>query len=350
MLLSLDESTVGDDIQNGPTAYERRQPIAWTKTFRGAGRVHYNNMGHSDSTWQEPEFRTSLVKGVEWVTTKRLDADCFKSDKPLPRKQQPPVLPAGSDLVGKPCRIPGVPERTGPTWQTSGRVKRLTLAGDRMVMPTAGIPGGLAWGAQYYRLDLSTWKARSADVILELNIPNPIDDYDLSVTTKWGWYGSQQAQGATKERVVIRDAPHCAILQVYADNLYGISQQAPDLTARVVRNARSSGGSDLPALPAPTPEGGATAVVTAPPEATSAGFAPPRMAVTKGGSLQFVNADTMTHDITAVAKKDGAPVFKSPFTASGSSSDVKGVSALAPGSYPFFCSLHTQMKGELTVF
>ena len=347
VLLSLDETTVGKAIQNGPTPYSHHQPIAWTKTFRGGGRVYYNNMGHSESTWQDAAFRTSLVKGVNWVTGKRLDTKCFNSDKPLPRPQQPPTLSRNADIIGDPCKMPRVPHREGFTWQQSGRIKRLTLAGDRMVLPSAGVPGNLAWGAQFYVLDLSTWRARSADVIFDLEIANPLDDYDLSVTTKWGWYGSDKPAGATSERVVIRNAPHCAVLQVYGDNLYAATQQPPKLTARVVRNYKSPGGSDLPTPSAPE---GATGAVIAGPEATATGFAPPVVAVPKGSALTFINADTMTHDVTSVKRKDGKPVFKSPFTGSGSTSQVNGTKKLAPGTYPFFCSLHTQMKGELRVF
>jgi len=346
VLLSLDEKTVGDDIQSGPTPYEHRQPIAWTKTFRGGGRVYYNNMGHSDGTWHEPEFRTSLVNGVEWVTGKRLDTTCFDSETPLPKPERPPVVPKGADIVGEPCSMPKVPARSGFVWQTSGRMKRLTSAGDHMVMPSAGFPGGLGWSAQYYLLDLSTWKARKAHVILELDIANPVDDYDLSVTTAWRWYGSQRPQGATKERVIVRNAPHCAILQVYADNLYGVSGQPPKLTAKVVRKLEADQGTGPGA---PQPPDGAGGVVTAPPEATTAGFVAPFTAVTQGSSLTFVNADTMTHDITSEAQRDGQPLFKSAFTGSMQTAPVKGVESLPTGSYPFFCSLHTNMKGTLRV-
>lgn len=346
VLLSLDETSVDKDIQKGPLAYAHHQPIAWKKTFRGGGRVYYNNMGHSDSTWSEPEFRTSLVKGVSWVTGKRLDDACFTGDKPLPRPQQPPTLSRDAEIVGDVCKMPDYPARTGFTWQNSDEIKRLTLAGDRVLMPTSGVPGNLAWGAQFYVLDLSTWGARSADVVLKLDIPNPIDDYDLSVTTGWGWYGSQRNQGATSERVVVRNAPHCAVLQVYADNLYGVSQTPPTLTAKVVRKvSQPKDGSGGGGTPAPAAQG----VVTAGPEATSAGFAPPVVALPQGSTLTFVNGDTMTHDVTSEAKQDGAPLFKAPFTGSGTTSAVKGVEDLKAGTYPFFCSLHTQMKGQLTI-
>ena len=231
VLLSLDETTVGGTIQQGPTRYEHHQPIAWTKTFRGGGRVYYNNMGHSDGTWREAPFRTSLVNGVSWATEKQLDSTCFNGTTPLPAPQQPPV--ADVETVGVPCTMPDAPARSGFNWQTSGPIKRLTEAGDALKLPSAGLAGGLGWGAQYYVLDLTESRSAKADVAVTLSIPVAADDYDLSVTTPWGWYGSQKAQGAATEEVVIRDAPHCAILQMYGDNLYAVSGQAPSLSVRV---------------------------------------------------------------------------------------------------------------------
>ena len=231
VLLSLDESTVSTNIQNGPTRYEHHQPIAWTKTFRGGGRVYYNNMGHSDGTWGEAPFRTSLVNGVSWVTEKQLDSACFTGTAPLPAPQQPPV--AEAETVGIPCTMPNAGARSGFTWQSSGPIKRLTEAGDALKLPAAGLPGNLAWGAQFYVLDLTQSRAAKADVTVTLSIPVPTDDYDLSVTTPWGWYGSQKPQGATTEAVTIRNAPHCAILQTYGDNLYAVSGQAPSLSVQV---------------------------------------------------------------------------------------------------------------------
>jgi hypothetical protein len=206
--------------------------MAWTKTFRGGGRVYYNNMGHSSGTWSVPEFRTSIVNGIGWVSEKRPDMNCFNSNTPLPPAPTPPA--ADHDQVGQACAIPERKTRSGGTWETSGAMKRLTEAGDSMTMPSAGIPGNLGWGAQHYVLDLSASKAKKADVTLTLQIPTPTDDYDLSVTTAWGWYGSHALPGASSEQLVLEDIPHCAILQVYGDNLLATSMRAPSLTATVV--------------------------------------------------------------------------------------------------------------------
>ena len=236
VLLSLDESTVGGDIQKGPTAYERRQPIAWTKTFRDKGRVYYNNMGHSDSTWSDPAFRTSLVNGVDWVSQVRPDAKCLDGTGSVASAPKAPVAKATS--IGKHCPLPALKPRSNGTWETSGAARALTEKGDS-VKVAAGIPGNLAWGAQHWVLDLSRTGAAKADVTITLTWPAPIDDYDLSVTTAWGFYGSHALQGVTTEQVVLKDVPHCGLLQAYGDNLYGITQQAPTLTAKVTPARRA---------------------------------------------------------------------------------------------------------------
>ena len=230
VLLSLDESTVGGDIQNGPIAYEHHQPIAWTKTFRDKGRVYYNNMGHSDSTWTDPAFRTSLVNGVDWVSQVRPDAKCLAGTGSVASKPKPPVARAAS--LGRKCPLPALKPRGGGTWETSGAARSLTEKGDSVPL-SAGIVGGLAWGAQHWVLDLSRTGAKKADVTLTLTWPMPTDDYDLSVTTPWGFYGSHELPGVTTEKLVLKDVPHCGLLQAYGENMYATSFQAPTLTATV---------------------------------------------------------------------------------------------------------------------
>jgi uncharacterized protein len=72
VLLSLDTKTVHPGTQQGFNPYGAYrvefQPIAWTKTFRGAGRVFYTNMGHNGFAWAHPEFRTMVLEGIRWVT------------------------------------------------------------------------------------------------------------------------------------------------------------------------------------------------------------------------------------------------------------------------------------------
>jgi type 1 glutamine amidotransferase len=230
VLLSLDETTVAEGIQEGPTPYEHRQPIAWTKTFRDRGRVYYNNMGHSSSTWSLPEFRTALVNGVRFVAEVPLDLACYDGETPLPPGPTPPAADPAS--IGSACTVPALQPRNGPVWEQSGEARALTAEGDTADLD-AGLAGGLAWGAQTYVLDLADVSAATADVTLTLSIPNPADDYDLSVTTPWGWYGSDRPAGTTTEQIVIEDVPHCAYLHVAGDNMAASGSAGPTLTAAV---------------------------------------------------------------------------------------------------------------------
>lgn len=246
VLLSLDETTVGADIQDGPLAYEHHQPIAWTKTFRGdGGRVYYNNMGHSDSTWDEPPFRTSLVNGIDWVSQVRPEAACLDGTDDVSTQLTPPAPAA--DSIGAACTVPALGARTGGfTWERSEEPRRLTADGDEQEVH-AGVPGNLQWGAQTWVLDVSASRAATADVTVELSWPVPTDDYDLSVTTGWGVYGSHALPGVTQESLVLEDVPHCAILHAVADNMYGLSGEPPTLRVEVAPNAPGAGPAPAPA-------------------------------------------------------------------------------------------------------
>jgi type 1 glutamine amidotransferase len=224
VLLSLDETSVADGIQDGARPYEDNQPIAWKRTY-GDGRVFYNNMGHNDSTWSEQSFRQSLVTTIDWLSGVRPSQECLDARAPLPAGPQPdaPVR----KQIGKPCPVPAMREtdatedfRAVHTWDTQA------LGG--------GAPGNLAWGAQTWVVDLSPSRAATAAVTIDLDWALPTDDCDLSVTTTWGYYGSDNPAGATRERVVIADVPHCAILQVAGDNMLAPSMSGTTATISVV--------------------------------------------------------------------------------------------------------------------
>jgi polyvinyl alcohol dehydrogenase (cytochrome) len=75
-------------------------------------------------------------------------------------------------------------------------------------------------------------------------------------------------------------------------------------------------------------------------------YATPAIVAGKGDTLRFNNLDPLAqHDLDS----DQPGLFDSPLVATGASTDVRGVSALAPGTYAFHCSLHSWMKGALTV-
>lgn len=103
------------------------------------------------------------------------------------------------------------------------------------------------------------------------------------------------------------------------------------------------------------------ALAVAPAQAAITGFATPLVVATQGQALSFVNGDVTGHTLTsketkAVRIKYGSkyytirkPLFDSDSVNPGSVADVKGVSTLKPGTYHFYCSLHTSMTGTLQV-
>jgi spore coat protein A len=108
--------------------------------------------------------------------------------------------------------------------------------------------------------------------------------------------------------------------------------------------------------PLPTP-----ALAVAPPEGAVVGFASPQVLALQGQSLSLLNIDTVAHTLTSVASKPKrvkygktyftirVPLFDSGSIAGATLGDVKGVAGLKPGSYGFYCSMHTGMKGTLVV-
>jgi plastocyanin len=71
-------------------------------------------------------------------------------------------------------------------------------------------------------------------------------------------------------------------------------------------------------------------------------YATPAVTIQHGQSLSFTNLDVPQHDVQGNG-------FGSPLISTGQSTPVAGVDTLAPGSYPFFCSLHRNMTGTLVV-
>lgn len=230
VLLSLDGSSVADGIQSGAQPYEDNQPIAWKRTF-GDGRVFYNNMGHNESTWSLPAFQHSLVRAVDWIADVRPEAACLDSDDDaaLPAAPEPPA--PSNKLVGKPCAVPAMRE-------TNATEDFRAVTGSDSQQLKGGIPGNLQWGAQTWVVDLSEARAERADVTVDLDWTLPTDDYDLSITTAWGFHGSDNAVGTPHEQVVIEGVPHCAILQVAGDNMAASSMSGTTARISVVPRPR----------------------------------------------------------------------------------------------------------------
>jgi plastocyanin len=79
-------------------------------------------------------------------------------------------------------------------------------------------------------------------------------------------------------------------------------------------------------------------------------YATTEVTIDPGEGLMFQNDDVVAHDVTSKqTKADGKRLFASEITDGGTTGEVKGAGDLQPGQYAFFCSLHSSMKGTLTV-
>ncbi|MDQ3741931.1 MAG: plastocyanin/azurin family copper-binding protein, partial [Actinomycetota bacterium] len=98
-------------------------------------------------------------------------------------------------------------------------------------------------------------------------------------------------------------------------------------------------------------EGGSGPPIVAGPGSAGVGYLTPVMTTQRNGELQFINLDVVQHDVVSDEKApDGAPLFSTPLIGTGQSAPVTGLDRVEAGkSYGFFCSLHTNMRGTLTV-
>lgn len=72
-------------------------------------------------------------------------------------------------------------------------------------------------------------------------------------------------------------------------------------------------------------------------------FGPADLTVAPGAKITVVNQDSTTHTLTAT----GSKAFDTGDLAGGKSATI--TAPTTPGSYPYICSIHTYMKGTLTV-
>lgn len=213
VLLSLDETTVRDGIQEGPLPYVHRQPIAWTKTFRGASRVYYTNLGHNESTWDLAKFRRSLVAGIRWVGGIRPDGACLGS--------------GGSKTTGEPSfRHPN--EKRVPAGRRCPAVKGASvLRAGSTSLPVTAPTAPLYFGVTRLNLvlDLSDRRARTADLRSGLSWLTASDDYDLAITTPAGFGGSDRVQPAApaSEADTVEGLRHCDLVQIDVYNHNAVS-------------------------------------------------------------------------------------------------------------------------------
>ena len=79
--------------------------------------------------------------------------------------------------------------------------------------------------------------------------------------------------------------------------------------------------------------------------ATPNRYSNPQVTIDQGERLTFRNTDFANHDVTS----DPPGAFASETIGRGETSFVEGSQYLTTGSYNFFCSIHPQMTGTITV-
>lgn len=328
-LLAIDEKTVASGIQTGPTPYAARQPVSWVKTFRGEGRVYYNNLGHNEATWDRAEFRQSLVDGIRWTGAVPLRQGCLTGTSPLPSPPLPPVPDPESPI--EPCAL------------QAGDI-RLTYAGESVTPATPQGPVYFGKTVRRYVLDLSGGTKHTADLGIGLSWELRAEDYDLDITTPWGFGGSDAVQPAAKpyESASLERVPHCTRFLVGVYNHHAATGRGLRLTINV----------DTPPPPPPgntTP--GTRAATVSPPGATTVGFAVTELVIVEGGSVSMTNADLTSHNIACADPKPGTyfPLCYSEHAEPGQTVETTGVAQLPPGTYPMICELHPQMAATLRV-
>jgi type 1 glutamine amidotransferase len=217
-ILSLDTSTVSEEIQQGPDHFPEDAAVAWTSLFRGRGRSHYNGFGHGDLSWDQGWYREMVRDAIVWSlgpTGHPVDRACAAGQGDI----QPPAgpTPVAPELIGRACPLP--PE-TGPDrGHYRDSLALLTAEGAEVRMPV-GLPAYIFAPNLRHLLDLSAVGAASADVTLTMTWAG-VADYDLGITTPWGFAGSHRTPGldgpdVTTEQVVLEDVPHCTDFLVAA--------------------------------------------------------------------------------------------------------------------------------------
>lgn len=80
-------------------------------------------------------------------------------------------------------------------------------------------------------------------------------------------------------------------------------------------------------------------------------YVPLYVVVREGMSLLLVQLDPLDrHDVVSRASRDRRPLFASTRSLSfGEAQLVRGVESLPPGGYPFTCSIHPFMFGQVVV-
>jgi cytochrome c oxidase subunit 2 len=80
-------------------------------------------------------------------------------------------------------------------------------------------------------------------------------------------------------------------------------------------------------------------------------FSPDTLTIKKGAKITVTNKDTVPHTFTSgtgPTDPQSAKLFDTSIIEAGKSADVE-TTKIAPGNYPFYCSVHPYMTGKLVV-
>src|SRR3954470_24459080 len=111
---------------------------------------------------------------------------------------------------------------------------------------------------------------------------------------------------------------------------------APLATAAPQRPAMVLG--HVPTDPSPL-----TGAVVVGPGGATVGYDTKVVVITQGMPLTFINLDELAHTVTSVARDASGRALFSGNALPGTTSEVTGTAALAPGTYAFFCQFHPNM-------
>ena len=79
----------------------------------------------------------------------------------------------------------------------------------------------------------------------------------------------------------------------------------------------------------------------------------PPVQIKQGTNFEFTNLDEATvgngHKLVSLKRKKGRPVFSSDLLSRPGTSTLVATSNLPPGIYPFFCTVHTGMWGQIEI-
>ena len=129
------------------------------------------------------------------------------------------------------------------------------------------------------------------------------------------------------------------------------------LTKPAVQTA-PSGGAAAPAANATGAKAGATAAAGTPLTILSGAsvqgspaYDPNPISVKKGNTITVTNKDTLPHTVTSgtgPSDPTSAKSFDTSIIEAGATADISTAS-LAPGDFPFYCTVHPYMTGKLTL-